>query len=470
MATCLAAALLSAGLVSLAGPAAAATYDPSADMDSMLNTTAYSGAQAYWQAGFTGKGVDVALIDTGVTPVEGLAGPGKVVNGPDLSFESQSKSLRYLDTNGHGTFMAGLIAGQDSNVTDAYGKVKTSCLGMAPDARIVNINLGSADGAVDVSQVIAAIDWVVEHKNDNGMNIRVLTLAYGTNSGQDHQEDPLAFAVERAWNAGIFVVAAAGNEGYVGDGASMANPAKDPFVLAVGASQSNGTATLKDDDVAPFSAVGSKKRHVDLVAPGTHLQGLRVPGSNVDLAHPEGRIDDRFFRGSGTSEAAAIASGAAALVIQQRPSIKPGQLKLLLMRSGVRVDRNNIWQGMGEINLETALTADSSETDSSHVPSTGAGSLEYARGSQHVVLDGVVLKGEQDIFGHPFDAAAMAATKVRWTGGEWNGSTWTGSTWSGNTWSGSTWSGNTWSGNTWSGNTWSGNTWSGNSWQAATWR
>ncbi|MDH4158776.1 MAG: S8 family serine peptidase, partial [Actinomycetota bacterium] len=438
MATCLAAALLSAGLVSLAGPAAAATYDPSADMDSMLNTTAYSGAQAYWQAGFTGKGVDVALIDTGVTPVEGLAGPGKVVNGPDLSFESQSKSLQYLDTNGHGTFMAGLIAGQDSNVTDAYGKVKTSYLGMAPDARIVNVKVGSADGAVDVSQVIAAIDWVVEHKNDNGMDIRVLTLAYGTNSGQDYQEDPLAFAVERAWNAGIFVVAAAGNEGYVGDGASMANPAKDPFVLAVGASQSNGTATLKDDDVAPFSAVGSKKRHVDLVAPGTHLQGLRVPGSNIDLAHPEGRIDDRFFRGSGTSEAAAIASGAAALVIQQRPSIKPGQLKLLLMRSGVRVDRNNIWQGMGEINLQTALTADSSETDSFHVPSTGTGSLEYARGSQHVVLDGVVLKGEQDIFGHPFDAAAMAATKVRWTGGEWNGSTWSGNSWSGNTWSGNT--------------------------------
>ena len=108
-------------LVSALAPAAALAsgYDPATDMNSMYNTTAYSGATAWWNAGYTGAGVDVALIDTGVSPVEGLATPGKIVYGPDLSLESQSPDLTNLDTNGHGTFMAGLIAGKDSDLDGA---------------------------------------------------------------------------------------------------------------------------------------------------------------------------------------------------------------------------------------------------------------------------------------------------------------------------------------------------------------
>src|SRR5262245_52014397 len=162
------------GLVVLAFPAAASSYDPADDMDSMYNTTSYSGAAAWWNAGYTGAGVDVAVIDTGVTPVPGLDGPGKLVYGPDLSFESQAPNLTRLDTNGHGTFMAGLIAGHDSTLTAPYSGAPASVYrGMAPDARIVSVKVGVADGGVDVSQVIAAINWVVEHRRDNGMNIRV---------------------------------------------------------------------------------------------------------------------------------------------------------------------------------------------------------------------------------------------------------------------------------------------------------
>src|SRR5207253_1106849 len=102
------------GLALVAGPASASSYDPSNDVNSMYNTTAYSGVTTWWNAGYTGAGVDVALIDTGVSPVPGLDGAGKVVYGPDLSIESQNPAFQYLDTNGHGTFMAGLIAGHDS--------------------------------------------------------------------------------------------------------------------------------------------------------------------------------------------------------------------------------------------------------------------------------------------------------------------------------------------------------------------
>src|SRR5437764_13667015 len=151
----------------------ATSYDPTSDPYSMQSITAGDGVQAWWNAGYTGKGVDVAVIDSGVAPVAGLNALGKVINGPDLSLESQNPSLQYLDTNGHGTFMAGLIVGNDGQLGGYRG--------VAPDARIVSLKVGVAGGGVDVSQVIAAIDWVVPHHNDNGPHIRVINLSYGTN-------------------------------------------------------------------------------------------------------------------------------------------------------------------------------------------------------------------------------------------------------------------------------------------------
>src|SRR5205823_4058136 len=208
-------------------------------------------------AGYTGKGVDVALIDSGVSPVDGLNLPGKIVYGPDLSLESQAPNLTNFDTFGHGTFMAGLIAGRDASLTTPYDQASPSAYrGMAPDARILSVKVATADGGTDVSQVIAAIDWVVQHRRDNGLNIRVLNLSYGTNSTQYYGVDPLAYAVEQAWDAGIVVVAAAGNSGYQTKGSSpaLANPAYDKRIIAVGASDSMGTASLSDDVVPDFSA------------------------------------------------------------------------------------------------------------------------------------------------------------------------------------------------------------------------
>jgi hypothetical protein len=193
----------------------ASAYDPGTDTNSMASTTKYSGATAWWRAGYTGDGVDVALIDTGVAPVTGLDGTNKVIYGPDLSIESQSPALTNLDTYGHGTFMAGLIAGNDPTLTAPYDQSPPSAYrGMAPDAWIVSLKVGTADGGTDVSQVIAAIDWVVQHANDPGMNIRVLNLSYGTNSVQPYTVDPLAYAAEVAWKQGIVVVAAGGNYGF----------------------------------------------------------------------------------------------------------------------------------------------------------------------------------------------------------------------------------------------------------------
>src|SRR5262245_59512781 len=483
-------AIAALGVVSvsaLPSGAAATTpaYDAGADPFSMANTTALMGAPTWWDSGYTGAGVDVAMIDTGVSRVEGLATPGKVVYGPDLSLESQAPNLTHLDTNGHGTFMAGLIAGHDSKLSAPYSAAPASVYrGVAPDARIVSLKVATADGGVDVSQVIAAIDWVVQHKDDNGLHIRVLNISYGTNSRQNPSVDPLSYAAEQAWKAGIVVVAAAGNTGYqTGFGApALADPADNPYVIAVGGYDTNGTATTTDDDVGAYSASGTgcySCRRPDFVAVGSHVRGLRVPNSYIDAAHPEARLGDRFFRGSGTSEAAAMTSGAVALVLQNTPNLTPDQVKPFLRDASDRPSFAQTWSsvgaGRGELSLSDLATADPPSwawAVQRFASATGTGTLEGARGSDHLTANGVMLAGEKDIFGKPFDSDAMAALEASgssWSGGVWNGSTWSGSSWSGSSWSGSSWSGSSWSGSSWSGSTWSGSSWSGSSWSGSTW-
>jgi serine protease AprX len=461
------AALVASVLVTLfVGVSWGASYSPDTDPYSMANVTLGNGAQAWWKAGYTGKGVDVALIDSGVAPVAGLNAPGKLVNGPDLSLDSQSPSLRYLDAYGHGTFMAGLIAANDP----AYH-------GMAPDARLVSLKVGAADGAVDVSQVIAAIDWAVQHAHDPGLNIRVINLSYGTNSLQDPSLDPLAYAAEQAWKHGIVVVAAGGNYGFQSqrNAPALADPAYDSSLLAVGSVDTNSTAKTSDDQVPNFSPWPKRgaTRGVDLVAAGSHLQGLRDPGSFIDATHPEGYLDDRFFRGSGTSESAAIVSGAAALVLQKYPNANPDQVKQLLMDSATTINAKSQAQGDGELNLTAALAASLPVAPAPVYDDKGTGSLELARGQDHLTAaDGTVLSGEQDIFGKPFDSTAMAALEAAassWSAGMWNASSWSASSWSASSWSASSWKANSWSANSWSGSSWSASSWSGSSWSGSSW-
>jgi subtilisin family serine protease len=448
-------------------------YDASTDPNSLFTIAHVIRAGEYWQSGYTGKGVDVALIDSGVVPVDGLTAPGGVVNGPDLSFESQSENLRYMDTYGHGTHMAGIIAGRDDAVISPIRKGNhDQFLGIAPDARIVNVKVADANGATDVSQVIAAIDWVVQHRNDNGMNIRVLNLSFGTDGVQDYVLDPLTFAVEVAWRKGIVVVVSAGNEGY--GSPRLNNPAYDPYVIAVGAGDTKGTRGQYDDEVMDFSSCGTAARHPDLIAHGKSVVSLRDPGSNVDLAHPQARVGTRFFRGSGTSEAAAVVSGAAALIINQRPSITPDQVKALLTSTAAYLygeDPN--CQGAGMLDLRSTISAPTPLLATQTWPTaTGLGSLEGARGSAHLTDSGVELSGEQDIFGNAWQPATWAANSLAgtsWVGGQWNGTPWTGDSWSGMSWSGMSWSGMSWSGMSWSGMSWSGMSWSGMSWSGMSW-
>ena len=421
------------------------------------------GAQSAWGAGADGHGVDVALIDTGVTPVQGLTGSNKLLYGPDLSFDSQNSSQMYVDGYGHGTAMAGIIAGNDGT-TGGYQ-------GVAPNARLVSVKVGSTTGAADVSQIIAGIDWVTQHAHDPGMNVRVINLSLGTNSIQSYQVDPLAHAAEVAWRHGIVVVVSAGNDGSTTN--AVADPAIDPYLLAVGAEDPQGTVATSDDTAASFSQRGTGQRHVDVVAPGTYVYGLLSPNSTLAQQYPNAVFGGRFLRGSGTSQAAAVVSGAVADLLSVRPGLTPDQVKALLTSTAVRIATPNPnFVGAGLVQLPGALNAPTPNATQSYPQSNGSGLLEQARQDNHVYLNGVALTGEQDIFGHGWASGSIASSEenlAAWNGGVFNGSTWSGSTWSGSTWSGSTWSGSTWSGSTWSGSTWSGSTWSGSTWSGSTW-
>jgi serine protease AprX len=388
----------------------------------------------YWAQGYDGSGVTVGLIDTGVVPVNGLSGSGKVVHGPDLSFDATLDNLRYLDLYGHGTHIAGIIAGRDDAVSGPPnpGALRRNFLGIAPGAQILSVKVGDAEGATDASQVIAALNWIVEHRRDHGMNVRVVNLAYGVDAAGPYQSDPLAYAVEAAWRAGIVVVVAAGNDGNQGQ---LRSPAIDPYVLSVGAIDSNGTPSTNDDRLAPFSNCGSPQRPVDLVAPGVSVISLRDPGSYADTFFPEARVGNRFFRGSGTSQAAAIVSGAVALLLDQQPDLTPDQVKALLTATAQPIPGLSVaCQGSGLLDLQAAFGAEVPGADQSWPEATNS---------------------------EPYQEAAV--------GGYWEGQTWAGQTWAGQTWAGQTWAGQTWAGQTWAGQTWAGQTWAGQTWAGQTW-
>jgi serine protease AprX len=454
------------------------TYAPSTDTGSLLTAEQRTGARATWSAGYTGKGIDIALIDSGVAPVNGLTAPGKIINGPDFSLESPADNLRYIDTFGHGTHMAGIIAGRDNAATAPYSSDTSDFIGMAPDSRIVSIKVADANGNTDVSQILMAIDWVIHNRNANGMNIRVLNLSFGTDATQSYAQDPLAYATEVAWRDGIVVVAAAGNSG---NGAVLTDPAYDPTILAVGAGTAPATitATLSSDAVATFSsALSTAPRHADLVAPGSHVQSLRDPGSSIDQAYfSTGDIDTRFFRGSGTSQAAAMVSGAAALLEQQHPGISPDQVKALLKVTATPINAASYAQGSGELNLKAALTHSVPNGTQNSAVSTGLGTVEGSRGTGHLVQNGVTLSGEQDIFGYTMTSQALVQSEAgsytsldsEWLRGGWSGTSWAGASWEtyGQPWS--LWSGAGWFNPNWTSHSWSASGWDSHSWSDGTW-
>ena len=424
----------------------------STDAGSLESIARVTGARDLWKKGYTGKGVDIALIDSGIVPVPGAP---TIVNGVDLSLDATNANLRFLDGYGHGTHMAGIIAGKDAGV-ERPEKAKGAFVGIAPGARVVNVKVGAIDGTVHTSQVIAGLDWIIQNRQANGMNIRVVNLSYGSPATSNWKLDPLAWAAEVAWNRGIVVVAAAGNEGA---GHELASPAYSPRILAVGATEVETSRGGRSEyGVASYTSSGTRRRP-DLYVPGSHVASLRVKNSYVDTFLAKSIINDQLTRASGTSQATAVTSGLAALLLEAFPSANAEQIKTLLTGSS---DKEH-----GRKDLVTGIETSIDLGDAFKQASKGLPSV--APIDPLAECGAIICRGIGDGSSPFMNWALDSWNGVAWSSNQWSANQWSANQWSGNQWSANQWSANQWSANQWSANQWSANQWSGVQWSANQW-
>ena len=392
--------------------------------------------------GPSGAGVTVAILDSGVGVNTDLD-ESRIAGWMDLV---KGKKHPYDDA-GHGTFVAGLIAGDGSASLplEDGGWATTQFRGVAPAADVVAVKVLDRFGQGRASTVIEGISWAIAHKDDLG--IRVLNISIGGNPSGPTAEDPMAQAVEAAWNAGIVVVCAAGNEGEFGLGGVL-SPGNDPAVITVGATDTYQTADVYDDAVCAYSSMGptlyDEVAKPDLVAPGNRLISLREQSSYIDRAFPQNvipigdyapaappNVKSDYVKLSGTSTAAPVVAGAAALLLAQDPSLTPDDVKLRLMRSADPLrSASSYQQGAGLLDVDGALA----ETIHAERPALSA---DLGDGTTILTADTYV---EWDKFAWTkFAWTKFAWTKFAWTKFAWTKFAWTKFAWTKFAWTKFAW-------------------------------
>jgi serine protease AprX len=327
----------------------------------------------------TGRGVGVAVIDTGIT--------GDVPDFRTSRWDSSSRVIASAvidpnastaaDTYGHGTAVAGLVAG-NSHARDNGDPLRDQYAGSAPNANLISIKVANDDGQATTLDALYGLQFAVDHKDD--YNIRVINMSFRSTDAESYKTDPLDAAAEQAWFHGITVVAAAGNMGTASDAVSYA-PGNDPYVITVGAVDDQGTADNSDDVVADWSSQGTTQDGVakpDVVAPGAHIISTLAPHSAFATLCPNCVIDGSYFQVSGTSLAAPLVAGVAADLIADHPDWTPDMVKGALVNTGTQLPG-----GAGEVNARAADQAGSDEltSDQNLTPNTlldpDTGSIDY---------------------------------------------------------------------------------------------
>ena len=310
------------------------------------------------QLGFDGSGIGVAIVDSGVVNWHDDLGNGTVAHFVDFV----NDLLLPYDDFGHGTHVAGIIAG---NGYDSGGSRR----GVAPGARLIVLRVLDDTGNGHISNVIAAIDYAIEHSAR--FNIRVINLSVAAGVHESYKTDPLTLAAKRAVDAGIVVITAAGNLGRSAKGAvqggSITSPGNAPWVLTVGATDDQGTAARTDDTLASFSSRGPT--HIDgfmkpdIVAPGVGIESLADPNSTLYTVNPEARLQGTvqtatmpYLRLTGTSMAAPVVAGTVALMLEANPELTPNLVKGILQYTAERRPRYDVSaQGAGFLNTRGAV-------------------------------------------------------------------------------------------------------------------
>lgn len=293
-----------------------------------------------WDRGLTGKGITVAVVDTGIYNHPDLA--GRIVGFKDLV----NKKSKLYDDNGHGTHVSGDIASDGSRSGFRYR-------GPAFEAGLVGVKVLDKTGSGQLSTVIEGVQWCID--NRAALGIRVINMSLRATAGEPYANDPLCQAVEKAWLSGIVVCVAAGNEGP--NPKTIGTPGIDPLVITVGALDDRNTAVPGDDLVADFSSRGPTVDGLtkpDVLAPGVNIISLRSPGSYIDKRNRETRVGDWYASLSGTSMATPVCAGVVAQLLQLDGSLTPDQVKARLMKSARTLNLDPNIQGAGAVNAREA--------------------------------------------------------------------------------------------------------------------
>ncbi len=353
-----------------------------------------------WGSGLDGAGVGIAIIDSGIYDMQDLHSNGPGNSGKTrVVYKQNFTSLNLGDTTdhyGHGTHIAGIVGGDGSKSTGPQYFYTFN--GIAPNVSLINLRVLDQNGTGTDSEVISAIETAIALQSK--YNIRVINLSLGRPVFESYTLDPLCQAVEAAYQAGIVVVVSAGNDGR--DNSAGTNgygtitaPANDPYVITVGAMKSMGTPSRADDQIATYSSKGPTAiDHIakpDLVAPGNQVISLYNPSLTLAKLYPGNEVahsvyqtkgdnnaSGTYFMLSGTSMAAPMVSGAAALMMQQSPAMTPDQVKARLMQTASKT--------FPQFTTYTDPTTGITYTDQYDLFTVGAGYLDIQAALQNTNL------------------------------------------------------------------------------------
>ena len=403
-----------------------------------------------------GNGVTVALVDTGVADTGELDVTHVNVSGGPSG-----------DGLGHGTFLAGLIAGSGEASDGAYQ-------GVAPGADILDVQVAMPDGSTSMSRVLAGLQAVSDAAATDS-SVKVVNLALNSGSPLPPWIDPLTRGLENLWAQGLTVVVASGNDGE----GEISSPASDPTLIAVGAVDENDSGARGDDALADFSSYGKAFGFMrpDFSAPGVSLVSLAAPGSAAFVENPDSVVADKYFKGSGTSMSAAVTSGAAASLLGERGNLSPDNVKSLFVGTAY----NGMPEGAGAGGLD--LTA------------AHSGNVADMPASAFNPVDTDYSPAEEDAdawaaFGEAWASGDLKSVVAAWTElspqtRKWAATSWSmavlgrsltmsdddfeGRRWSGRRWSTQKWDGRRWSSDDWVGRRWSSIDWNSKKWAPGTW-
>jgi len=408
-------------------------------------------APAVWKAGGMGKGVTVAVLDSGVANDADLVKNGNRVLA-HVTFTG-SLNAQTPDPGGHGTHIAGTIAGDGTNSAGQY-------IGMAPSANIVDVQVLDARGNGRISSVLRGMEWALAHQLQ--FNIRAINLSFGAPPLESYQFDPFAAAAEIAWQRGIVVIAAAGNSGP--NSGTVASPGIDPYVITVGATDDQATLQLSDDTLAWFSSWATAQNPTavakpDLLAPGRRVVSILVPGSTLDQLLPDHEVVAltgwKYFRLTGTSMSTAVVSGAVALLLEHQPGLTPDQVKQILVSTTQKFGSTAMPAGAG------AGLLDSKAAWNSSIRATSNYYLRHADGFARTLYP--------LIYGNTLTWKSLTYLGTNWTPFTWLNLPWNDAAWDNIVWDNIAWDNIAWDNIAWDQTSWDGVGWDNIAWDNIAW-